>query len=692
MGSYQIKDVTSLTLWKPIGLVATMGLLAGISVLAVTSFPFRLGPDSAGWTRLVKGASSRGNVDQRAVVLLPGINRRSAPNIFINFEQESLSRATLAVSVDQGPIYQLPSDSGGTASLTLPRAPNPGARLDIFRLKGTPALRLRSLSVTPTVSPAWSSILTASGLASALTLVFLVWRGRAVATGLGLCFAGLLTLAYTPAMVFVLFPDRPSCLRLLLIGGLVLSCFKAGRRLERGTRSSYWLAVTLLIAAVFGSWVRLYFLPSAGSWDMEYWQAWTTRATAYGITRVYGDPDAVTPGHFLSQLRGEEPLWEIQDRDRTFLIDYPPLAMVAWRLSWGFVQSIPFPLDRAEARNVAAKLPAVAGDVAIVVILLWLFRHRPRRAAVLATLFWALPISWLSSAVLGFQDQTYAPLVVGAVIAAGRSHAFSAGALLVMASMTKLLGVIATPSVLVVLLANQARLRKTIAGAAGVALIVLLPFTIAGTLTAMVAQLVRQLVPGNLSSGYANPWWLYGHLANIASGATESIAGPVSRLSLSDVPFAAGPVGTAVFALVLVWICWKQYRFPGTLSALLSSATVFLAYATFSVGVFENHPHVAFPLLFATGLGSRRLKILCAGAMTSYILNLLLHSGLGRFYGTRYMLVEPLAQGLSELRMPAGFDLTLLLAVVNTVVMVVLLAILPRELEILQQWAKRRSE
>ena len=42
--------------------------------------------------------------------------------------------------------------------------------------------------------------------------------------------------------------------------------------------------------------------------------------------------------------------------------------------------------------------------------------------------------------------------------------------------------------------------------------------------------------------------------------------------------------------------------------------------------------------------------------------------------------------------MAAGFDLTLLLAVINTVVMVVLFAILPRELETLQQSAKRRSE
>ena len=71
--------------------------------------------------------------------------------------------------------------------------------------------------------------------------------------------------------------------------------------------------------------------------------------------------------------------------------------------------------------------------------------------------------------------------------------------------------------------------------------------------------------------------------------------------------------------------------------------------------------------------------------MAAYLLNLLLLSGLGRFYGTRYMAVEPLALWLSELRMAAGLDLTLVLAIVNTVVMVVLFAVLPRELKTLER-------
>ena len=259
------------------------------------------------------------------------------------------------------------------------------------------------------------------------------------------------------------------------------------------------------------------------------------------------------------------------------------------------------------------------------------------------------------------------------------------------ASMLKLLGMIATPTVAVALLASRARLWKAIAGALGVAVIVLLPFALEGTLPALTVQLFRQLIPGNVSSGYPNPWWIYGHLVNTASGATESMTGPVSRLALGNVSFAAARIGTIGFALAVGWVSWRQYRFAGVYPAALSGAAVFFAYAIFSVGVFENHPHVAFPLLFATGLWSRRLQVLCGVAMAAYLLNLLLLAGLGRFYGTRYMAVEPLVLWLSGLRMAAGFDLTLVLAIVNTVLMIFLFAVLPRELTLIAKSSKHEN-
>ncbi|HEY7700108.1 MAG TPA: hypothetical protein VIE88_16910, partial [Vicinamibacteria bacterium] len=51
----------------------------------------------------------------------------------------------------------------------------------------------------------------------------------------------------------------------------------------------------------------------------------------------------------------------------------------------------------------------------------------------------------------------------------------------------------------------------------------------------------------------------------------------------------------------------------------------------------------------------------------------------GRFYGLRYMALEPLAASVSSLRMGLGFDLTLLVGVLNTVLFVLLLVSLRSE-------------
>jgi hypothetical protein len=63
----------------------------------------------------------------------------------------------------------------------------------------------------------------------------------------------------------------------------------------------------------------------------------------------------------------------------------------------------------------------------------------------------------------------------------------------------------------------------------------------------------------------------------------------------------------------------------------------------------------------------------------SYFLNMLALSGLGRFYGLRYMELEPLSAAISSLRMGLGFDLTLLLGLLNTALFLFFLASLRSE-------------
>ncbi len=78
----------------------------------------------------------------------------------------------------------------------------------------------------------------------------------------------------------------------------------------------FGFGAALVAAAVFGGFVRIYFLPSSGSWDVQYWKACALRSASHGVTRVYGDPGSVPPGHFLAQLRGREPQRQLEALDQ----------------------------------------------------------------------------------------------------------------------------------------------------------------------------------------------------------------------------------------------------------------------------------------------------------------------------------------------------------------------------------------
>ena len=83
-------------------------------------------------------------------------------------------------------------------------------------------------------------------------------------------------------------------------------------------------------------------------------------------------------------------------------------------------------------------------------------------------------------------------------------------------------------------------------------------------------------------------------------------------------------------------------------------------YAMVAIGVHENHPHLFVLSLLATGLASLRLRLIAAILLTTYCLNMLALSGLGRFYGSRHMALEPLL-GVSVLGGLFGAGLNLAL-------------------------------
>jgi len=214
--------------------------------------------------------------------------------------------------------------------------------------------------------------------------------------------------------------------------------------------------------------------------------------------------------------------------------------------------------------------------------------------------------------------------------------------------------------------------------------VTLAPFAIAGTLGAAVVHVYRILFQGTLSGGFPNPWWILGHAQAVARQGA-AVTAQVGFARLSGLAFPAPIVGVALFAAAAAFIVWRQRRAPGPGPACLAGAALVFSYAMLAVGVHENHPHPMFLLLLCTGLASRRLRVVTFGAAAVYVLNMLMLSGMGRFYGPRYAALEPAARALSTWRMAAGFDFTLVLAVANTVLFAVLLAALPAEMERLKE-------
>jgi len=656
--------------------VLAAGALAAAATLAVTAARVRVAPGSAGWRRLVRGAEADGSIPRGAVLLLPGLVRDSPARVHIPLSSSGPMR--VGVSVDGAPLAWSDLAGPGAMDLLIPPGPT-GARVELRAFPGSAVPRIPSFTVLPPRRLRVVAVLLAFAVAAGLTAVLLRGAMAAVAPAVGLFAAGVVALAQCPPLLLLSLPAAGSVLALTLPVGLVAASVALGLRAGAEARRGYARGAALVAAFVFGAAVRGAFLASAGSWDTEYWKAWMLRAADHGVTRVYGDPGAVPEGHLLAQMTGEEELWKGEFAGRPFVVDYPPLAMVLWRSSWWAVGRGASGLEPPEARNAAVKLPAVLGDVAAVAVLLCALGGR---GLWLGALYWALPVSWLPSAALGYLDGAYAPLAAAALLAAGRGRGGWAGAWLALACLVKPTAVVIAPAVAVALWPFG--LGRAFLAGLGVVCVTLAPFAAAGTLGAAVVHVYRILFQGTLSGGFANPWWIAGHAAAVIQGAVH-LAGPVPFVRLATVPFPAGAYGVALFACAAGFILWSQSRARGAGPAALAGAALVFAYAMLAVGVHENHPHPMFLLLACTGLPTRRLRVVALGTGLVYVLNLLMLSGLGRFYGLRYAALEPAARAVATWRMALGFDFTLVLAAAATVLFAVLLRGLPSDMAVLTE-------
>jgi hypothetical protein len=239
--------------------------------------------------------------------------------------------------------------------------------------------------------------------------------------------------------------------------------------------------------------------------------------------------------------------------------------------------------------------------------------------------------------------------------------------------------VVIAPAVAIALWTGRASIGRAVAAGLAVVAVALVPYAFAGTLETAVVHVYRILFQGTLSGGFANPWWLVGHWASAARPGFAPL-GPIQYARLDGLRFDPRPIGTVLFAAAALFVGWHQRRHPGVGAAALAGATLVFAYGMLAVGVHDNHPYPLFLLFLLTGLATVRLRLIALGSAATLALNSLCLSGLGRFAGPRHESLEPAARFVAGLRMGLGFDFTLVLALANAGLFVLLLATLGVEL------------
>jgi len=292
----------------------------------------------------------------------------------------------------------------------------------------------------------------------------------------------------------------------------------------------------------------------------------------------------VPPGHLLAQLTGKERVSMPSMVGRPHRRELPAAhhhdvdALLAPRRKVGRASR------EHRSQALAVKVSPVAGDVLAVALLLWIHRRRPWRAATLAALYWATPVSWLSGAVLGYQDGAYAPLAVIALAVAAAGHGFWAGALLGVAMMFKLQAVLLAPAVAGALIAGTSvrvgvtRVAAAAAGGLAAILLAFSPFALAGTLPAAVVHVNNSWLPGPTSGGSPNIWWLAGHvMTTLRKGG--SLADRVQFIFDATVGLPFYAIGRVLWITAALATVVYQRRHPGLRPAMLAGATVFFSYA-----------------------------------------------------------------------------------------------------------------
>jgi hypothetical protein len=447
----------------------------------------------------------------------------------------------------------------------------------------------------------------------------------------------------------------------------------------RPSKPGGWI---LLLA--LGLALRVCLLPAWGTFDTEVQKAWAARAARAGLAGIYGPDDAemvrvarAETGSAWGLLTATNlPRTRIDWENGTFVVDYPPGSLLVLWAAGKAYQALRPDMPNRPLFNAVVNLGPLLGSLAVAALLYAAARGELGRTRSVA--FWLNPAVLLAAPVLGGQDPLFAALALAAVLALAARRHVAAAALVVAAGLVKPQGALLLPALLFVM-AREARprawARAALAGLA-VAAVILMPWWTSGHLLSALDGGRRTLTQSALSAQGLNLWWLAGWAMDRAREGSW----PLARIhSVEEFRQWAGGdprlAARLLLAAATVAILVLMRRWPEADRRVIPLSVIAQvhAYAFLATSVHENHTFLAValaPLLL--GVWPRAVALL-AGTSAFLFLNLFLVAGLGRRVTT--------LRFVEQVRMAAGVDLSVIVAVLHAVLLAVLLAWLARPRE-----------
>ena len=408
-----------------------------------------------------------------------------------------------------------------------------------------------------------------------------------------------------------------------------------------------------------GILLRAVALSGPGTGDLTVWKVWSYNAARHGVGEMYG------VGGTPPERR------ELEYAGATATVDYPPLALyelgIAGNAYWTWSHRH-FP--NATPLNAFVKLPSVAGEIGLVLLLFVVVRtHLGLAAARLtAAAYWLNPAALFDASILGYLDVQYVLPAVAALVAATHGWPTLAGALIAAAVLTKAQGLFIAPAVALAIWTMgtpQRRVTRVLSAAAGAlaaGLAIIAPVVAAGGWPNMVQALGRIAHHDMLSANAANLWWVIGYLLRAwysmhDMGMWAALTAPAKILGIQRVIDIGYPdprtIGIVLTIGAAAWALWVARGARDLWLLAGAGAFTVHAYATLSAQVHENHLFAAVPLLVLASAGRRAFRPICVGVSAVVALNLNLFYGFGDGIG------YALPRGVTII------DVTVIVALVN---------------------------